>query len=179
MITLVLGGARSGKSRYSEQLGHDWLKANPNGERLYIATCQAFDDEMSNRIDKHKEQRGDNWTTIEEPFQLSDCLTRDARKPRFVLVDCLTLWLTNHLLAENAIDQKISDLCNALSKADGDIVLVSNEVGLGIVPENKLARQFRDHAGICNQRVAEIADRVVFIAAGLPLVMKGESLNEH
>ncbi|MEP3233862.1 MAG: bifunctional adenosylcobinamide kinase/adenosylcobinamide-phosphate guanylyltransferase [Hyphomicrobiales bacterium] len=173
MITLVLGGARSGKSRYAEQLGHDWLEVNPKGERLYIATCQAFDDEMSNRIDKHKQQRGDNWKTIEEPFQLSDCLTRDANKSRFILVDCLTLWLTNHLLAENNIDQEISNLCDALTKAEGEIVLVANEVGLGIVPENKLARQFRDHAGICNQRVAEVADRVVFIAAGLPLAMKG------
>ena len=173
MITLVLGGARSGKSRYAEQLGHDWLANNLNRERLYIATCQAFDDEMSNRIDKHKQQRGDNWTTIEEPFQLADCLTREQDKSRFILVDCLTLWLTNHLLAENNINQEISNLCDALQTANGDIVLVANEVGLGIVPENQLARQFRDHAGICNQRVAEVADRVVFIAAGLPLVMKG------
>ena len=173
MITLVLGGARSGKSQYAEQLGHEWLGANPKSERLYIATCQAFDDEMSNRIDKHKEQRGDNWTTIEEPFQLADCLARERDNSRFILVDCLTLWLTNHLLAENNIDQEISNLCDALAKAEGDIVLVANEVGLGIVPENKLARQFRDHAGICNQRVAKVADRVVFIAAGLPLAMKG------
>ena len=173
MITLVLGGARSGKSRYAEQLGHDWLANNPSGERLYIATCQAFDDEMTSRIDKHKQQRGDNWTTIEEPFQLADCLTRSQGKSRFILVDCLTLWLTNHLLAENDINQKISDLCDALKTADDHIVLVANEVGLGIVPENKLARQFRDHAGICNQRVAEVADHVAFIAAGLPLVMKG------
>jgi len=173
MITLVLGGARSGKSQYAEQLGHDWLTNNPSGERLYIATCQAFDDEMSNRINKHKEQRGNNWTTIEEPFQLADCLAREQDTSRFILIDCLTLWLTNHLLAENDIDQKISGLCDALQTAEGDIVLVANEVGLGIVPANKLSRQFRDHAGICNQRVAEVADRVVFIAAGLPLVMKG------
>ncbi|MEP1443901.1 MAG: bifunctional adenosylcobinamide kinase/adenosylcobinamide-phosphate guanylyltransferase [Hyphomicrobiales bacterium] len=173
MITLVLGGARSGKSRYAEQLGHDWLTATPDGERLYIATCQAFDNEMSTRIDKHKEQRGDNWTTIEEPFRLSHCLKTEAQKIRFILVDCLTLWLTNHLLAEHDIEQEIATLCDTLSKADGNIVLVANEVGLGIVPDNKLARQFRDHAGICNQRVAEVADRVVFIAAGLPLVMKG------
>ena len=91
MITLVLGGARSGKSRYAEQLGHDWLADNPDGERLYIATCQAFDDEMSNRIDKHKKQRGNNWTTIEEPFQLADCLAREQDKSRFILIDCLTL----------------------------------------------------------------------------------------
>lgn len=173
MITLVLGGARSGKSRYAEQLGHDWLGNNPKGERLYIATCQAFDDEMSNRINKHKVQRGENWTTIEEPLQLSECLKTEVGKGRFILVDCLTLWLTNHLLAENAIDQEITKLRDTLNKADGDIVLVANEVGLGIVPENKLARQFRDHAGICNQRVAQVADRVVFVAAGLPLVMKG------
>ena len=173
MITLVLGGARSGKSRYAEQLGHDWLADNPDGERLYIATCQAFDDEMSNRIDKHKKQRGNNWTTIEEPFQLADCLAREQDKSRFILIDCLTLWLTNLLLAEKNIDQEISRLCDVLNNADGHIVLVANEVGLGIVPENKLARQFRDHAGICNQRVAEVADHAVFVAAGLPLVMKG------
>ncbi len=173
MITLVLGGARSGKSRYAEQLGHEWLDANPKGERLYMATCQAFDEEMTNRIDKHKEQRGENWTTIEEPFHLTDCIAREQDKSRFILVDCLTLWLTNLLLAEKNIDPEISHLCDVLNKADGHIVLVANEVGLGIVPENKLGRQFRDHAGICNQRVAEVADRVVFIAAGLPLVMKG------
>lgn len=173
MITLVLGGARSGKSRYAEQLGDDWLANKPASERLYIATCQAFDDEMTSRIDKHKEQRGENWTTIEEPFQLAGCLAREQDKSRFILVDCLTLWLTNLLLAEKNIDQEVSNLCDVLNKAEGHIVLVANEVGLGIVPENKLGRQFRDHAGICNQRVAEIADRVLFIAAGLPLVMKG------
>ena len=111
MITLVLGGARSGKSRYAEQLGHDWLADNQDGKRLYIATCQAFDDEMSNRIDKHKEQRGENWTTIEEPFLLSQCLKAEASKTRFLLVDCLTLWLTNHLLAENNINQEVATLC--------------------------------------------------------------------
>lgn len=173
MITLVLGGARSGKSRYAEQLGSEWLNRNKAGTRLYVATSQAFDDEMRDRIALHKVQRGENWTTIEEPLALANCLKQQSGKNNFILVDCLTLWLTNHLLADHDMGQVIDNLRASLKDHEGDIVLVANEVGLGIVPDNKLARQFRDHAGFCNQRVAELADRVVFIAAGLPLVLKG------
>jgi len=173
MITLILGGARSGKSRYAEKIGENWLNENPKGERIYLATCQVFDDEMSNRVDKHKEQRGGNWTTIEEPLLLSEALKRETNSSRFVLVDCLTLWLTNHLLAENDTDEAITELCETLTQIESDVVLVANEVGLGIVPDNKLARQFRDIAGLCNQRVAAVTDKVVFIAAGLPMTLKG------
>ncbi|MEO1066551.1 MAG: bifunctional adenosylcobinamide kinase/adenosylcobinamide-phosphate guanylyltransferase [Pseudomonadota bacterium] len=172
MITFILGGARCGKSRHAEALANRWLDAHPDGERIYIATAQVFDDEMRDRVAQHQDQRGGNWRTIEEPMALRDVLQKEADQNRFILVDCLTLWLTNCLLAEHDCNGAVTGLCEALTALDGEIVIVSNEVGLGIVPENKLARQFRDIAGIANQRVAEVADKVVFIAAGLPVVLK-------
>lgn len=172
MLTFVLGGARSGKSRYCEKLGYDWLVTNPTGKRLYIATCEARDDEMRDRVARHKIQRGDLWQTFEEPMELAGLLTQEMAKERFVLIDCLTLWLTNVLLADQDCEASIDELCAVLSETAGDVVIVSNEVGLGIVPENKLARHFRDIAGIANQKVAEISDKVIFIAAGLPVILK-------
>jgi adenosylcobinamide kinase / adenosylcobinamide-phosphate guanylyltransferase len=163
--TLVLGGARSGKSRFAESLA--W------GEQHYIATAEAYDDEMRARIAQHKEQRGPNWTTHEETVDLPRALRPLNASGRFVLVDCLTLWLTNLILSERDWKQQTVALCSVLQGMTADVVLVSNEVGLGIVPENALARQFRDAQGLVNQSVAAIADRVVFIAAGLPLALKG------
>jgi adenosylcobinamide kinase / adenosylcobinamide-phosphate guanylyltransferase len=164
-VTLVLGGARSGKSRVAESLAH--------GERHYIATAQAFDDEMKQRIAQHKVQRGAGWVTHEELFALPEKLLEIDRAGRFVLVDCLTLWLSNLILAERDWQAPASALCKALQSMKADVVLVSNEVGLSIVPDNKLGRQFRDAQGLLNQRVAEVANSVVFVAAGLPLVLKG------
>jgi adenosylcobinamide kinase / adenosylcobinamide-phosphate guanylyltransferase len=163
--TLVLGGARSGKSRFAESLA--W------GEQHYIATAQAFDDEMRDRIAKHKEQRGAGWTTHEETIDLARALRPLSTPDRFVLVDCLTLWLSNLILSERDWKQPTMALCSVLQGMTADVVLVSNEVGLGIVPDNALARQFRDAQGLVNQSVAAIADRVVFVAAGLPLALKG------
>jgi len=167
-IALVLGGARSGKSRYAEALVQSVATRPP----IYIATAEARDDEMRARIAHHRAQRGENWRTIEEPLalavQLGQCKPGDV-----VLVDCLTLWLSNVLLADGNVEEAATDLCAALEATSARVVLVANEVGLGIVPENALARRFRDEAGRLNQRVAVIADYVAFIAAGLPLQLKG------
>lgn len=166
-LTLVLGGARSGKSRYAETL----IEATPQGA-LYLATAQALDDEMAERIRRHRARRGGRWTTIEEPLELSARLQTETRPCQPILVDCLTLWLSNLLLAERDIEAEVQTLLAALPGLAGPVVLVANEVGLGIVPDTALARTFRDHAGRLNQRVAAHADRVVFLAAGLPLLLK-------
>lgn len=167
MITLVLGGARSGKSRYAEQLLAG--QAAP----IYLATGQSFDDEMRQRIALHKERRGAQWQTIEEPLFLAGVLTRLSRRDNPILVDCLTLWLSNLMGVNADVSAACDHLLQALEALPGDVVLVSNEVGFGIVPGNKVARDFRDHAGILHQRIAAIADKVVFVAAGLPLILKG------
>ncbi|MBT9370908.1 bifunctional adenosylcobinamide kinase/adenosylcobinamide-phosphate guanylyltransferase [Rhizobium sp. CSW-27] len=167
-ITLVLGGARSGKSRFSEDL------ARAGGlERHYIATSQAFDEEMHARIAQHRADRGDGWVTHEVPLLLLSALQQVARPERIVLVDCLTLWVTNLMMAEAEVDREGAALAESLRKLAGPVIFVSNEVGLGIVPDNRMARAFRDHAGRLHQAVAAVADEVFFIAAGLPLKMKG------
>jgi adenosylcobinamide kinase / adenosylcobinamide-phosphate guanylyltransferase len=167
-VTLVLGGARSGKSRYAESMAA--------GERHYVATAQAFDDEMRVRIQTHQLQRGAGWTTHEEHLALAPKLKHIDGAGRFVLVDCLTLWLSNLMLAERDWTEPCAELLQTLGFMKADVVLVSNEVGLGIVPETPLGRRFRDAQGIVNQQVASQADTVVFVAAGLPLVLKGQRL---
>ncbi|QND53532.1 bifunctional adenosylcobinamide kinase/adenosylcobinamide-phosphate guanylyltransferase [Phyllobacterium sp. 628] len=167
-VTFILGGARSGKSSFAEGL------INASGlDRVYLATGRAWDEEMSERIDLHKQQRGSAWRTIEEPLDLVDTLQSATAPGKAVLVDCLTLWLTNLMMAERDITAETRQLVEALPKLQGSIILVSNEVGLGIVPENRMARDFRDHAGRLHQAVAQAAATVYFVAAGLPLTMKG------
>ena len=166
-ITLVLGGARSGKSRYAETL----VSAAPP-PWLYIATGEAHDDEMTARIAVHRARRGADWRTIEAPRDVAAVLA-GAPAGGAILVDCLTLWLSNLMLADADIDAEIDRLDDALARAQMPVVLVSNEVGLGIVPDNALARRFRDAQGRLNQRVAARAGRVVLMVAGLPLVVKG------
>jgi len=166
-LTLVLGGARSGKSRHAETLIEAAAPA-----ALYLATAQALDGEMAERIRRHRARRGARWTTREEPLDLAAALGEAARPERPVLVDCLTLWLANLLLAGRDVDEATAALLDALPRLGGRVVFVANEVGLGIVPDNALARAFRDHAGRLNQAVAAQAQRVVFLAAGLPLTLK-------
>lgn len=163
MITLVLGGARSGKSAFAEKIIEEL------GGGTYLATSRVWDAEMAERVQTHKERRNYLWTTIEEPVHIADLIS-NSDKP--MLVDCLTLWLSNLMEEECDILLETNNLCAALAAAKQDVVLVSNEVGLGIVPDNALARRFRDHAGRVNQAVAQAADRVLFIAAGLPLTLK-------
>lgn len=164
MITLVLGGARSGKSAYAERLAGDGA--------VYLATGQALDAEMAERIRLHRERRGPGWTTVEEPFALAAALVRHAAPGRPVLVDCLTLWVSNLMLADRDVATAGAELVRVLPALPGPVILVSNEVGLGIVPDNALARRFRDLAGRLNQDVAAVAGRVVLVAAGLPLSLK-------
>lgn len=165
---LVLGGVRSGKSRYAEMLARE-----RDGKLHYIATAEAGDDEMAARIDRHRTERGDQWTTHEVPLDLVDCLEAlDAETDSIILVDCLTLWLTKLILTEHDTAGEGDRLADFIARSSRPLFLVSNEVGLGIVPENALARRFRDEAGVLNQKIAASASSVVFMAAGLPMVLK-------
>ncbi|HRO16242.1 MAG TPA: bifunctional adenosylcobinamide kinase/adenosylcobinamide-phosphate guanylyltransferase [Paracoccus sp. (in: a-proteobacteria)] len=168
-ITLITGGARSGKSRLAEA---ETLARRPaDGSAAYLATAEARDAEMAARIAAHRARRGPEWEDIAAPLALAQALDdSDGRGPR--LVDCLTLWLTNLMLGGHDIDAATDALLAALARQRDPVVIVTNEVGLGIVPDNALARAFRDAAGLLNQRVAAVADRVVLVACGLPLVLK-------
>ena len=166
-VTLVLGGARSGKSRHAERLVEAAASCG-----TYCATAEAGDGEMAERIAAHRARRGSFWRTVEAPLALPAALAAEAASERPVLVDCLTLWLSNLLLAGKEPGREAEALCRTLREAAGPVVLVSNEVGMGLVPETPLGRRFRDAAGRLNQDVAALADRVVFVAAGLPLVLK-------
>ena len=166
-LYLVLGGARSGKSRHAESL----VEACPPPWR-YIATAESLDEEMRQRIAEHKARRGSGWQTVEAPLELASALDGcPDRAP--VLVDCLTLWLSNLTLNERPVETAIDGLLEALERRRGPTVLVSNEVGLGIVPDNRLARDFRDAAGVLHTKVAGRAEHVHFMVAGIPMIVKG------
>ncbi|MPS69433.1 MAG: bifunctional adenosylcobinamide kinase/adenosylcobinamide-phosphate guanylyltransferase [Novosphingobium sp.] len=165
--TFVLGGARSGKSRHGQAL----VEGVP-GRLVYIATGQALDDEMEARIARHREDRGPRWSTLEAPMELVEAIGKAAGEADAVLVDCLTLWLSNLMLAEAALQPRFDALCRAIADCPKPLVLVANEVGMGIVPETSLGRRFRDEAGRLNQQVAAVVDHAVLVAAGLPLVLK-------
>jgi len=164
---LVLGGARSGKSRLAQSRAETLA-----GDLVYVATAQALDAEMNERISRHRQDRGPRWRTVEEPLDLPGAIARHAGPDCVVLVDCLTLWLSNLMLAGRDCDVAAQMLVRAMADAPGTLILVANEVGLGIVPDNPLARRFRDAAGWLNQTIAEAAGEVVFVAAGLPLRLK-------
>jgi adenosylcobinamide kinase/adenosylcobinamide-phosphate guanylyltransferase len=166
--TLIVGGARSGKSAHAERMA--CVSSSP----VYLATATASDAEMAERIARHRARRGPAWRTVEEPLELAATLQRECAAGRCVVVDCLTLWLSNLMAAERDAEEAISDLVAVLPTLGGPVVLVSNEVGLGIVPDNGVARRFRDLAGQMNQQLAAVAARVVFTAAGLPLVLKDD-----
>lgn len=169
MIELVLGGARSGKSRYAEQ------RALDSGRQcFYIATAEARDEEMRRRIETHKQRRAPGWTTVEAPLDLGGALSRCDGADRCILVDCLTLWITNLLHAEPGIDLKAckQELLEVLPRLTADVWLVSNEVGWGIVPMGELSRRFVDEAGWLHQDLARICNRVTLMAAGLPMIVK-------
>ena len=172
MLTLVLGGARSGKSRYAESL----IASLPQ-PWIYIATAEARDDEMAARIAAHRARREAGWQTVEAPHELPEAL-HQAPADAAVLVDCLTLWLTNVMLGSFDVENMTAKLEDALRARGGETVLVSNEVGLGIVPENELGRRFRDTQGILNQRMAALSDRVVLMVAGLPVKVKGHAMTK-
>ena len=168
---LVLGGARSGKSSFALDLCNSM-----EGNRFFIATAQAFDDEMEDRIKRHRDDRGNEWQTIEEHLEISKRIIENDNMDSIILVDCLTLWLSNLYMKyesdNDMVYKKIDELVAGLSDIKGRVVLVSNEVGMGIVPENKLARLYRDAAGAMNRRIADKAEKVVITFSGLPMVLK-------
>ncbi len=169
-VTLVLGGARSGKSRHAETL----VESQP-GACIYLATAEPGDEEMAERIRRHRARRGGRWETLEEPIDLAGALRRAARPDGAVLVDCLTLWLSNLLGAARDVGSETQQLVATLPELSGPVVFVSNEVGLGVVPQGALARAFIDHAGRLHQMLAGAAQSVLFMAAGLPLALKSQS----
>jgi len=166
-LTLVLGGAASGKSAYAEA-----IVLQTDLDPLYIATAQVFDDEMAKKVSRHQNIRGDDWTTIEEPIAVANIL-KSVKSTQAVLIDCATLWLTNIMLGKHDIAAESAVLLTALRLCAGPVVIVSNEVGQGIVPDNALSRSFRNAQGTLNQAIAAEADNVVAVMAGLPLALKG------
>ena len=168
-LSLVLGGARSGKSRRAEAIAEDSGLAV-----VYLATAEVVDAEMAARIERHREDRaGRGWKTVEEPLDLPAALVREATPDRVVIVECLTTWLTNVMVHDGDVDAAVTGLLGWAAAPTGPAVLVANEVGLGIVPEHKLARDFRDHAGRLHQALAAQAARVELVVAGIPMVVKG------
>lgn len=168
MRTFLLGGARSGKSRRALTLAEAMAE-----RRVYIATAEALDDEMTDRIARHKGERGPGWDTIEAPIDLCAAIDRACRPDQVCVVDCLTLWLSNLMHHQRDPESETQALCQTLDQVAGPVILVSNELGLGLVPETPLGRAFRDAQGRLNQAVAAASDRVEFIAAGLPMALKG------
>ena len=164
---LVLGGARSGKSAYAEQLA-----AAHMGEKIYIATAEAIDAEMAERIAHHRARRGEGWRTLDAPLDVAGVLRREDGRGRFVLVDCVTVWISNLMFHNRDVEDAVAEVCAVASGVEAQVVFVSNEVGFGIVPDNALARSFRDMAGRANQALAASADEVVLVVAGLPLTLK-------
>ncbi|UCJ15092.1 bifunctional adenosylcobinamide kinase/adenosylcobinamide-phosphate guanylyltransferase [Pseudomonas sp. MM211] len=173
MQELILGGARSGKSRLAERLAHE-----SGLEVIYIATSQALDGEMSSRIRSHRDRRPAHWGLVEEPLELARILGEQASAQRCLLVDCLTLWLTNLLLLEDdaRLVRERDALLACLANLPGRLILVSNETGLGVVPMGELTRRYVDEAGLLHQAIAERCQRVVFTVAGLPMILKGDPL---
>ena len=173
MIELILGGARSGKSRLAEQIARDSGLAV-----TYVATSQPLDGEMSERIAHHRARRPGDWALVEEPIRLATVLREHARAEHCILLDCLTLWLTNLLMLDDPmrLEQERDALLGCIADLPGRLLLVSNETGLGVVPMGELTRRYVDEAGWLHQAVAERADRVIFTVAGLPMVLKGDAL---
>ncbi len=166
--TLILGGARSGKSGYALELGESMSE-----DRVFVATAQPFDEGMRERIGRHREDRDVSWRTVEEFVEVWDVIGSECREGRVVVLDCLTLWLNNLMLFERDVERDIDRLVSLLEGGvEGELVLVSNEIGLGLVPDTELGREFRDMHGRMNQRVAAVCDRVLFMVAGLPVVVK-------
>ena len=166
-IHLILGGARSGKSRHAQSLAEAF-----GGNLVFVATGEAWDAEMAERIERHRADRGPRWRTVEAPLALARAIDAETAPDRILLVDCLTLWTSNLMHANRDIGAETQDLVAAMGSATGPILLVANEVGLGIVPENALARAFRDAAGTLNQWIAAEADEVILAVAGLPMKVK-------
>ncbi|MEW6108275.1 MAG: bifunctional adenosylcobinamide kinase/adenosylcobinamide-phosphate guanylyltransferase [Nitrospirota bacterium] len=178
-IIFITGGARSGKSSFAMAEA-----SKIDGRKAYIATAEALDEEMKERIERHKKQRGNEWDAYEEPLEIADVIKTIEGKYDVIIIDCLTLWLSNVMHADLNLDEEIESLIGILQYAPAQksirtcsntpLLIVSNEVGMGIVPENEMARRFRDMAGTLNQRIAEIADEVYMVVAGIPVKIKSK-----
>lgn len=169
-VVFIIGGCRSGKSRYALEY------AEKGRQKVFIATLQVKDEEMAERVKRHRKSRGKDWATVEEPLNIGDALKDNRNNADVIVIDCLTLWITNLMLAEKTADDILTEtdkLCSILNECSCSVVLVSNEVGNGIVPDNKLARDFRDIAGMVNQKVASACITVIRMSAGIPQVIKG------
>ncbi len=171
-IIFIIGGARSGKSSFALNEA-----SKIKGQKAYIATAEALDNEMKERIERHKKGRGDEWDTYEEPLKITAVLSDIKNRYTVVVLDCLTLWLSNIMRNRLEIENEINTFVNSLEDFPCHVFIVSNEVGMGIVPDNELAREFRDWAGFLNQKVAEIADEVYLVTAGIPVRIKSSILH--
>ncbi len=170
-MILITGGCRSGKSRYAlDYVNQHFLK------KLYLATCEALDEEMAQRIEHHKKMRGPEWHTIEEPVEIVDKIRQYGDKVEVILLDCTTLWLSNILMkwdSDSRIMDEVDRFVNVIKQSPTSFIIVSNEVGMGIVPADPLSRRFRDLSGMANQRMAEAADTVIYMVSGIPMFLKG------
>ena len=166
---LVIGGCRSGKSRYALDLAENISET----KRGFIATCVPYDEEMKGRVLRHQKERGLGWTTIECPIELGNTIVAQSQSAGVLLVDCLTLWMSNLLMESEDPAYRVDHLTTAISHAKCSVIIVSNEVGTGIVPENALARRYRDEVGFANQKVAACVDKVIWMVAGIPVTVKG------
>ena len=170
-IIYVTGGCRSGKSRYALDYANRHFS-----RKIYLATCEALDEEMAQRIERHKKTRGPEWQTVEEPIEIADRIRQYQDRAEVILLDCITLWLSN-LLMKWDLDSKIMDeaqrMIDVIGQTQTSLIIVSNEVGMGIVPADPLSRRFRDLSGMISQNIAEVADSVVFMVSGIPMFLKG------
>jgi adenosylcobinamide kinase/adenosylcobinamide-phosphate guanylyltransferase len=165
----VVGGCRSGKSRHALELA----EKISGDRRVFIATCVPCDDEMKERVRKHRQERGDGWTAVEAPVELAGAIVEQSANAGVILADCLTLWMANLLAGSEDPDARVAELADALAETRCPVIVVSNEVGTGIVPENALARRYRDAVGFANQRIAAVADEVIWTVAGIPVKIIG------
>jgi adenosylcobinamide kinase / adenosylcobinamide-phosphate guanylyltransferase len=170
-VIFITGGCRSGKSRFALEYANRYFS-----DKCYLATCEPLDEEMARRIENHKRSRGPEWETIEEPIEIADRMLRRSADPGVILLDCVTLWISNLLMKggddENLLNE-IDKMGSAIQAARGSVIVVSNEVGMGIVPADALSRRFRDLAGMANQRLAGLADAAICMVSGIPLILKG------
>ena len=171
-LIFITGGCRSGKSRFALNYANDHFTS-----KIYLATCEALDAEMAERVESHKKTRGPEWRTVEEPIQIADRIIEQGNHAEVILLDCITLWLSNLLMKwddEERISGEVNRFMDALNETRSSLVIVSNEVGMGIVPVDPLSRRYRDLSGTVNQKIAEAAQTVVFMVSGIPLYLKGK-----
>jgi len=171
-LIFVTGGCRSGKSQFAL----DYASRNYH-KKIYLATCEALDEEMAKRIEDHKKKRGMDWQTVEEPIKIAEAIGQQGKSVEVVLLDCVTLWLSNLLMrqkSDHEIVKEVSGLIDTVKQSQASIIFVSNEVGMGLVPVEPLGRRFRDLAGMANQKIAEVAQTVIFMVSGIPMFLKGK-----